>query len=317
LNLLSVGIGEKKMTNADNIVLTESRFTLWLESADRNLKDQILGCGMTLAEAAKCIREFEGGDIHLINRNYRTFRSFELERCDIKTGTRIVIGATVPKTKNFEEDRRRALEMIDVQTIHRDYQFWEGNVSRDADYIERVAQIKKKRAAAEIDREIVTKVVDRLLAMDYHIYFELHVNDPKDFEAQVESLVMQGYKAEGREEDKFFEAERHSLSALSAPLRIALSTWDGRFSGHQYRVDCYPLTIDCRLAHGWMRAAFLNLLFEKEASVLFARNDRENYFIELAFGETGGDVVWDYSEELSALVDPIVSAHRPTSRAEA
>jgi hypothetical protein len=35
------------------IIMTRDRYTLWLESADRKLNDQILGSGLTLTEAAK------------------------------------------------------------------------------------------------------------------------------------------------------------------------------------------------------------------------------------------------------------------------
>ena len=47
----------------------------------------------------------------------------------------MVIGATVPKTFDVESDRRRAMAMIDIQTVERHHEIWPGRVSTDAEYV--------------------------------------------------------------------------------------------------------------------------------------------------------------------------------------
>jgi hypothetical protein len=103
--------------------MTRDRYTLWLESADRKLDDQILGSGLTLTEAAKFIREYECANVRFVNRDYGSFRYFELDHCG-PDRNHTVISATVPKTGSYDKDKHRAIEMIDVQTIQRDYEFF-------------------------------------------------------------------------------------------------------------------------------------------------------------------------------------------------
>jgi hypothetical protein len=83
--------------------MTQDRYTLWLESADRKLDDQILGSGLTLAEAAKFIREYESANVRFANRDYGSFRYFELDNCG-PDRYHTVISATVPKTGSYNED---------------------------------------------------------------------------------------------------------------------------------------------------------------------------------------------------------------------
>jgi hypothetical protein len=94
----------------------ESRFTLWFESADPHLDDQILACGMTLAVAAEYVRSFVLADYRVVDRDHGSFRSFDLMRRDPASGETMVLGATVPKTGEYAADRKLACEMIDVQT---------------------------------------------------------------------------------------------------------------------------------------------------------------------------------------------------------
>jgi hypothetical protein len=58
--------------------MTRDRYTLWLESADRKLDDQILGSGLTLTEAAKFIREYECANVRFESGLYAEDIAVEL-----------------------------------------------------------------------------------------------------------------------------------------------------------------------------------------------------------------------------------------------
>jgi hypothetical protein len=200
--------------------------------------------------------------------------------------------------------------MIDVQTIQRDYEFWSGSVSTDKAFQKRVEEIKEKRAIAAIDREIVTKVVDQLMAMGYRIACERDVRDPKDVGLQIDALAKQGYNVEARKEH-FLRAEKSASLSSFAALTITLLTSDGRSrSGH--RINCFVMPLDRSLKDGTARAAFLRLLFEEEVSYVTVCKDDEPHFIEFEFGRTGWGVVCDYSEELWGVIAPILRPYLPS-----
>jgi hypothetical protein len=289
---------------------TESRFTLWFESADPALDDQILACGMTLAEAAECVRGFIPADYRVLDRDHGSFRSFDLMRNDSTSGETMVLGATVPKTGDYAADRKLACEIIDVQTIDRDFLFWDGRVSGDAAFLRRVAENKKKQADAEREREIVTKVVDRLIGTGHCLVVDFHVRDRRKFELQLETVAKSGFDVDCRDEDAIYGSKKPTSPVQPVGLMMTVTTTDGRMM-RQIRADCRALPLASRFNHGSTRAAFLAAIFENAVTPLCAVKNGETYSVEFQFGESGSDVVYDYDEELKEIVDPILRQHRP------
>lgn len=288
----------------------ESRFTLWFESADPDLDDQILACGLTLAEAAECVRGFVLADYRVVDRDHGSFRSFDLMRDNFTSGETMVLGATVPKTNVYTDDRKLACEIIDVQTIDRDFLFWDGHVSSDTAYRRRVAEIKKKRADVEREREIVTRVIDRLICSGHCLSLEFHIRTQRQFELQLEALATSGFDVDCRDEDTIFRSKEPTSPVQSAALLMTLTTTDERIK-RKIRGDCRALPLASRFNHGSTRAAFLAAVFENAATPLYALKNGETYSVEFQFGEGGSDVVYYYDEELMEILDPILRRHRP------
>lgn len=153
-------------------------YTLWTEEYDLDIDDPVLGTGLTLQEAAKVVREYGNARPQIQSHEYPEFYSFELIHFHPQKGYRSVIAATVPKTADFAADRSRAMEMIDVQTVHRHKEFWPGRISSDAEFRERLERIAERRLVRDLDRQIVTKLVDALLAEGYLITCCIREDDP-------------------------------------------------------------------------------------------------------------------------------------------
>lgn len=115
----------------------------------------------------------------MVDRIYETFRCWELRQYDRKGKLLVVIGATVPKTGDWDHDLRAAMEMIDVQTCERSGEFWPGRISTDADFSARLVKIKERRAVRAIDRQITTALVDRLLEEGYRITCCVRQDEPR------------------------------------------------------------------------------------------------------------------------------------------
>jgi hypothetical protein len=242
---------------------SETRLTLWFESADPNLDDQILASGLNLTEAAEFIREFTAARYHVMHQDHRSFRSFGLMRSDLTCGEVMVLGATVPKTADYATDERLACEMIDVQIIDRNYLFWDGEVSSDAAYLQRVAEIKKKRADTERGREIVTNIVDRLIGTGHCLALDFHIHDRREFELQLDTLAKIGFDIDCREDDAVYGSKGPTRRLVtSAALLITLTTTDDRMN-RRIRADCRALPLATRFNHGSTRAAFLAAIFKK------------------------------------------------------
>jgi hypothetical protein len=301
------------MINLKQDELSETRLTLWFESADPHLDDQILASGMNLAEAAEYVRRFALADYRVVDRDHGSFRSFDLVRRDTTSGETVVLGATVPKSKDYADDRKLACEMIDVQTIDRDFLFWDGRVSTDAAYLRRVAEIKKKRADAESEREIVTKIVDRLIGAGHCLLLDFHIRNRRQFELQLETLAKSGFDVDCRDEDAIYGSKKPTSPVQPAALMMTLKTTDGSMM-RQIRADCRALPFASRFNHGSTRAAFLTAIFENAVTPLYALKNGETYGVEFQFGESGSDVVYDYDEELMEIVDPILRQHCPLTR---
>ena len=113
----------------------EAGYTVWIESKDRDADDRVLARGLTVAEVAELISKYGNANPYILSRDYSTFRAFELHQYDSDGKLVVVIGATVPKTGDVESDRRRAMAMIDIQTVERHHEIWPGRVSTDAEYV--------------------------------------------------------------------------------------------------------------------------------------------------------------------------------------
>lgn len=124
----------------------EGGYTVWIETSDRNADDQVLARGLTVAEAAELICQYGNANPYVLSRDYGTFRAFELHQYDAQANLVVVIGATVPKTDDVRRDRRRAMEMIDIQTVERHYEIWPGRVSTDAEYVASRMEVEEASA---------------------------------------------------------------------------------------------------------------------------------------------------------------------------
>lgn len=153
-------------------------YSLWQERGDLDVDDWVFAVGKTVAEAAEFVRTYDGAQPHISGQDYGSFRCFELRQYDAKSKLRVVISATVPTTDDIEEDRRRAMEMIDVQTLARQGEFWPGRTSTDAEMVARLDRVAEMRAIRALDREITTKLVDRLLEDGYRVTCCLCEDEP-------------------------------------------------------------------------------------------------------------------------------------------
>jgi hypothetical protein len=148
----------------------QTRYTLWRKTEDLDVDDEVLASGLTPTQAGKFIRAFDTQMTIPRVFDHGTFRGFELVLIRSKENhLRTVLAATVPKTADLEADRTLAMEMIDIQAFDRHGLFWDGQISTDADFKERLKRIEERRAVRKLDREITTKLIDALLADGYEI----------------------------------------------------------------------------------------------------------------------------------------------------
>lgn len=147
----------------------ETRYTLYIENKDLDSDDQVVGASLTVAEAAKVIREFGGAKPRFDVTNYPSFYSLEMIHFHSEKGYRSVIAATVPNTVNNAHDHRVAMQMIDEQIVRRHKELWPGRISTDAEFRSRLERVAERRGVQAIDREITTKLVDALIAAGYVI----------------------------------------------------------------------------------------------------------------------------------------------------
>lgn len=156
-----------------------TKHTLWLEKHDLEIDDEVLARGLSLPEAAEFVRRYGNAQPYLHHQDYDTFRCFELRQHDAKFRLKLVIAATVPMTADFEEDRRRAQAMIDAQTFARAGEFWPGRISTDGEFEKRLGRIENVRKVATLERQIVTELIDGLIANGYRITGCIRDLEPK------------------------------------------------------------------------------------------------------------------------------------------
>lgn len=161
------------------------RYTLWLEEHDLDRDDPVLGKELTVAEAAKLVREHGGSKPRFDATDYAQFRSFEMIHFHPIKKYRSVIAATVPKTLDLAADQRLAMSMIDEQIVHRHKELWPGRISTDAEYQARLERVAERRSVQAMDRDITTKLVDAFIAAGYLITCCLRQDEP-EFERSVD-----------------------------------------------------------------------------------------------------------------------------------
>jgi hypothetical protein len=156
----------------------ELRYTLFKPVHDLDRDDEVIGRGLTLAEASKAIRECDGQLPYFHHRDYGAFRAAELCKRDAKGKLKLVIGATVPATKDVVLDREKAERMIDVQIIARCHQFCKYQALTDTEFDQRITRVTNRRAVRALERQITTELVDRLIADGYRITCCVRFDNP-------------------------------------------------------------------------------------------------------------------------------------------
>lgn len=130
----------------------ENWYTLWVQTQDPDTEDGVLAAGLTVAEAAKFISEYGNARPYIYEQAYDTFRAFELRQhpSDLEL---VTIGATVTLTDDIDADRRKAMKMIDAQTMARRQKFWPDRVFMDAEFKEKRKETES-RTDGLLDRKI-------------------------------------------------------------------------------------------------------------------------------------------------------------------
>lgn len=223
------------------------RYTLWLEEPELGQDDRVLATGLTVAEAAKLVREYGGAKPRFDATDYEQFRSLEMIHFHPTKEWRSVIAATVPNTPDPAADHRAAMKLIDEQIVRRHKELWPGRISTDAGYQARLDRVAERRGVQALDRDITAKLIDALIASGFVITCCIRQDVP-DFDRSVD------------------------------------------------------------------RAGILDLLFDLDMAELHVHKDGKRSWLMLIFGESGWDVVADYSVDLEGLIEPIVEPYLPVHR---
>lgn len=157
----------------------EVKYSIWLERPGLEVDDEVLASGLTIAEAAKLIREYGHAKPYIFGTDYPTFRVFELRQWNAKNKLLLVITATVPKTDDAQRDRQDAMGMIDAQIFARHSEFFPCRISTDEEFAARLRRIAEARAVSALDRKITTELIDKLLEEDYRITCCIRDDVPK------------------------------------------------------------------------------------------------------------------------------------------
>jgi hypothetical protein len=146
-----------------------STYTLYKDESRLEFDDQIVARNLSIKDAALAIRERDGGMAYVAHHDHGDFRAFELRKFNVKSKLKLVIGATVPATKDFVLDRAAAERLIDVQTVARCREFCDLSVSTDVEFDTRIQRVTDRRAVKKLEHQIVTELIDRLIADGYRI----------------------------------------------------------------------------------------------------------------------------------------------------
>jgi hypothetical protein len=138
------------------------RYTLWIDTrSGLETADHVLARGLSSVEAADLIRKYDGRSYVYDMVESDGFVAFKLVDTE---KSKTMLEAKVERTGDAAFDRGRALEIIDRQTVRRHRMFWSHEVSTDQEFDQRLARIERRRAIQQLDQEIVSALVDRLLA---------------------------------------------------------------------------------------------------------------------------------------------------------
>lgn len=78
-----------------------------------------------------------------------------------------------------------------------------------------------------------------------------------------------------------------------------------------YVITCCIRADDPEFKRSVDRAGILDLLFDLDMAELHVHKDGKRSWIMLMFGESGWDVVADYSVDMESLIDPLVEPYQP------
>lgn len=157
----------------------EVKYSIWLERSGLEVDDEVLASGLTVAEAAKFIREYGHAKPYIFGKDYPTFRAFELWQWSAKNKLLLVIAATVPKTDDAQRDQQDAMEMINAQIFARHSEFFPCRISTGEEFAARLRRIAEARTVRALDRKITTELVDKLLEEGYRITCCIRHDVPK------------------------------------------------------------------------------------------------------------------------------------------
>ena len=136
----------------------EKLYTLFVEKNHVADDDVVIARGLRLDQVAKAIRERDGAISFITDRDYGSFRAFELRKHDAKMKLKFIIGATVPATQNAAFDREAAEKLIDVQVVARCHEFCEYSAIPDEEFDRRTRRTMERGAAKALEESIVTQL---------------------------------------------------------------------------------------------------------------------------------------------------------------
>lgn len=148
-------------------------FTLCNQDEDGEYS--VIRAGLTAAQAIEAIAE-DGGRyrVSIQHTGYEKegFRVFDFRRYLTLSPFSLDpfgISATVPCTKDLNEDKLAAMKMIETQVLFNHRLYWKGHVFTDDQYAEKMAVMAERRRVADLDRLITGQLMSALIADGYSI----------------------------------------------------------------------------------------------------------------------------------------------------
>ncbi|WP_194480655.1 hypothetical protein [Bradyrhizobium sp. CCBAU 53338] len=149
----------------------------------------------------------------------------------------------------------------------------------------------------DADRRLAMEMIDIQIFERHSEFWPGRVSTDADFDARVQRI-----------------AEARNVQAIDRQITTELID---EFLKQGYSITCCVREDDPAFKKSKDRDGILELLMDLEIAELRLHSRGATSWIMLVFGESGWDVVADYSEDLEALIEPIVSPHAPWNKPDA
>lgn len=163
---------------------TTQTYTVYLPVDHIDQDDTVIARRLSAVEAMKIVFGHRSGwRVHLHEDDFGSFTHYVFAATpDKRPPERSFterLHATVVRTADADRDRSVALEMIAAQCIRFNHLYWDGRVEGDDAFDKRLRRVAEAREVRRIDREIVTQLVDALLADGHTITCDLQEDEPE------------------------------------------------------------------------------------------------------------------------------------------